>query len=137
MDNVVEKEVFDFILSNIKSSQGITDNKQDDIIKLFINTTCTEIVIRTNRNKFPEDLKYLVINMANTMYELHKANSDSQGSQIIQSMSEDGRKVDFGIDGVTKMKLQLAIQKQLDTQDTLINRYRLLYKVRCPKNEQN
>lgn len=148
--NEVNDNIFNFILENVKLTSNIQDlpkdaseeqkseyNKLIKLISLYINMVCKEIKIRTNRVNFPEDLKYLAIDMTNNMYTQYKSDTNSESNQVIQSMSETGRSVNFGTEDTIKIKLQLLIQRQLDNQNKLINRYRLLYKAVCPKDEQN
>ena len=135
MDNkIIDNQTYQFILQNVKL---LNTNISDNLAEFFINKAITEIVIKTNRNKFPNDLKYLVVDMVNDFYMENKTISDVSNNQVIQSMSEDGRSVNFGLDDLSKMKLQAFIQQKLKDNETLINRYKLLYKVRCPLDEQN
>ena len=149
-NNEVNDDIFNFILENVKLTSNIQDLPKDaseeqkaeydkliKLISLYINMICKEIKIRTNRVNFPEDLKYLAIDMTNNMYTQYKSDTNSESNQVIQSMSETGRSVNFGTEDTIKIKLQLLIQRQLDNQNKLINRYRLLYKAVCPKDEQN
>jgi hypothetical protein len=52
-------------------------------------------------------------------------------------MSEDGRSINFGATEYEKTKMNLFLQQKLAQNETLLKRYRLLYKVRCPLDEQN
>ena len=128
----IDKKVFDFIYESViltidKNSADITQ-----ILTYYINKICTDIIILTNRNKFPEDLKYLVVELTKDAYAMYKSSSDSNTSQNIQSMSEDGRSVSFGSTDEWKAKYNSLIATQLVQNEKIINRYRLLYKVRCP-----
>lgn len=134
MDNVITQELFDFIYKNVLIMLDIQepDNATKQLITLYINSTCQNIVIKTNRTSFPEGLKYLVIEMVTDWYTVNKSNIDTESTQIVQSMSENGRSVNYTIPDNLKSKINLFIQKQLNEQDTLINRYKLLYRTRCP-----
>ena len=144
MDTTLEKEVFDFIYTQVLLLNGITkpneSSSQDDINKYeqlknlltyYINEICNNISIKTNRTKFPEGLKYLAIELTNDAYEMYNSNT-TDNKQSIQSMSETGRTVNFGISDTWKTKYQILINRQLNDNEKLINRYRLLYKMRCP-----
>lgn len=137
MDNILDTELFDFIYNKILTLNNITAPEQNitKIIEYYINDVCTQITIKTNRNKFPKDLKYLAIGMINRAFNLYKSDTTSD-NQNIQSMSETGRSVTFGETDNQKTKYQLLINQELKDNELLINRYRLLYKTRC-SYEQN
>lgn len=122
-------------LNNISEpEEGIADyeklhkeyENQVDIITLYIKAICTNILIKTNRRIFVPELKYVVIDLVND--KLNSTDKSIQDLQSIQSMSEAGRSVNFGVSGVLQTKLNLIVQKQLNENETLINRYKLLYK---------
>lgn len=103
-----------------------TYRRQIELITLYIKAMCTNILIKTNRRMFIPELKYVVIDLVND-----KLNNDKdaiQDMQSIQSMSEAGRSVNFGISNAIQSRLSLIAQKQLDDNEILIRRYRLLYK---------
>lgn len=124
--DIITAELMNFILDNVKLRLEITDASKDSLLTLYINTLCQNITIRTNRKKFPEDLKYVVIDMVVDKFDVNKKDSDIQN---IQSMSENGRSVNYGVSSTTASRLNIIAQKQLDENDKLINRYRLVYKV--------
>ncbi len=133
MDNILDDELFDFIYNQILILNNISkpDSNIEEVIKYCINDICTQITIKTNRNKFPKDLKYLAIDLVNSAFNLYE--TDYNGTQqAIQSMSETGRSVTFGETDNQKTKYQLLIQQKLKDNEVLINRYRLLYRTRCP-----
>lgn len=132
MENVIDDKLIEFMLSNVKKILQITSAEQDEILKLYISIVCQEIIIKTNRNTFPEDLKYLVITLTEQMYNMYVETTDAESNQTVQSMSEQGRAVTFGTPDSMKIKFQLLAQQQIVNNEKLINRYRLLYKVRCP-----
>lgn len=129
----INEDTYEFILEKILVLHR--ESIDIDLIKYLINKTCQEILIKTNRDKFPEDLKYLVIELVNESIELYKKENKS-ATEDIQSMSETGRTITFGASDTWKIKYTAILNKQLESRDRLINRYRLLYKVRCPY-EQN
>ena len=96
------------------------------LLTLYIKIICNNILIRTNRRIFPEKLKYTVIDLVKDKFDSN--NTNSEDIQSIQSMSEAGRSVNFGVSSVISNKLNLIAQKQLDENEILINRFRLLYK---------
>lgn len=132
---IIDSETYNFMFVNIKAlNSGISD----ELITFYIDKAVQEIVIKTNRNKFPIDLKYLAIDLVTDLFTLYKADTNPSDIQGIQSMSEDGRTVNFGINSYDVNKLNSLLTQKLKDNETLINRYRLLYKVRCPlDNEQN
>lgn len=151
MENL-DSELFDFIYNNIILLNDITipaDTATDEekqayiktknIITYMINKMCNEITIMTNRYKFPNDLKYLVTDLVNDLYSLYKSDTSTgtNGTEAVKSMSENGRSVNFGATDTWKTKYDLLVSNQLSTNEKLINKYKLLYKVGCPLNEQN
>lgn len=133
MDNILDTQLFEFIYNKILilNNIQIPDSNVKDIIEYYINDVCTQITIKTNRNKFPKDLKYLAVGMINRAYNLYKSETTSD-DQVIQSMSETGRTVSFGQSDNQKTKYQLLLEQELKNNELLINRYKLLYRTRCP-----
>ena len=123
-ENVISDELMEFILNNVELYLG--ENTYDKkLIILYINMLCQNIIIQTNRNKFPEALRYLVIDLVKDKFDINKPDSEIQS---VQSMSETGRSINFGTSGVLATKLSLIAQKQLEEHTSLINRYRLVYR---------
>lgn len=143
--NIIDEETFLFIYKNVCifnnidwDPQDVTDDDIEGdkyIIIYLINKICQEIVIKTNRNQFPKDLKYLVIDLVNNAFGVIKADHDPSTNQNINSMSEAGRSVSFGATDSWKTKYQMLLDQQMKTNETLINKYKLLYKVECPYGE--
>lgn len=122
--NVISNELMKFILNNVELYLG--ENTYDEkLIILYINMLCQNIIIQTNRHKFPEALRYLVIDLVKDKFDINKTDSEIQS---VQSMSETGRSINFGTSGVLASKLNLIAQKQLEEHTSLINRYRLVYR---------
>lgn len=142
--NVIDDELFNFILTNVKLLLNIKEPDSDSteqqkelyehtikIITLYINIICQNICIKTNRINFPKDLKYLVIESCLDAYNLYIQDSTPDSNNSIQSMSEEGRTVSFGISDTIKTKFQLLAQQKINDNNNLINKYKLLYKVEC------
>ena len=100
--------------------------KDDNLLKLYINMICQDILIQTNRTVFPEDLKYLVVNLVAEKFDTSKSDTELQ---VVKSLTETDKSTEFELAGIQKTKLQLIVTKQLKQNETLINRYKLLYKV--------
>lgn len=130
---VIDTNTYGFIVNNIKL---LNPDVNEEIIKFYIDKVVKEITIKTNRVKFPSDLKYLVIDLVNDTFAINKMNTNSQEAQSIKSMTEQDRKVDFGIDSYSQTRFNLLLQQKLEDNQKLINRYRLLYKV-VEKNAEN
>ena len=130
---IIDTNTYGFIVNNIKL---LNPDVNEEIIKFYIDKVIQEITTKTNRIKFPSDLKYLVIDLVNDTFAINKMNTNSQEAQSIKSMSEQDRKVDFGIDSYSQTRFNLLLQQKLEDNQKLINRYRLLYKV-VDKNAEN
>ena len=124
-DRGISKELIESILKNVKLLEGITDSNKDEVLKLYINIICSKILEKTNRRVFPKELEYIVVEMTQNDY---KSNLPSDELQGVQKMSEAGRSVDFGVDETTSKKIELYVSKKLFDYDTIINRYKLLYR---------
>lgn len=123
---IIDTSTNGFILNNIKL---LNPDVKEEILKFYINKAIQEITIKTNRIKFPDDLKYLVIDLVNDMLAINNMNTNSQEAQSIKSMTEQDRKVDFGLDSYSQTRFNLLLQQKLLDNEKLINRYRLMYKV--------
>ena len=129
---IIDTSTNGFILNNIKL---LNPDVKEEILKFYINKAIQEITIKTNRIKFPDDLRYLVIDLINDMFAINNMNTNSQEAQSIKSMTEQDRKVDFGLDSYSQTRFNLLLQQKLLDNEKLINRYRLMYKVVKPNAE--
>lgn len=127
-DNNITNELLEEILRNVKLILNIKDNSKDALLQLYINALCTNILIKTNRRKFLPEMKYIIIDLVVDKLD-NNINSSSKDLNEIQSMSEAGRSVNFGVSSVVASRLNLLAQKQLDENDNLINKFKLLYKI--------
>ena len=124
-DRGITDELIHDILLNVKVMKSIGDSSYDNVLKLYIKLICEKILDRTNRRIFPKNLAYLVVDMVVDKYE---SNLPITNIQWIQSMSETGRSVNFGVDSVTASKLNLLAQQKVNEYEILLGKYRLLYK---------
>ena len=142
-DKYIDEETFLFIYRNVCKQNDIQYSNADihdpDIanenytIIYMINKVVYDICIITNRNSFPVDLKYLVVDMVNDDYTtINSPSSSSNAEQGIKSMSEAGRSVTFGATDSWQKKYDLLLQQQLQDRMNQINKFKLLYKVECP-----
>lgn len=129
---IIDTSTNGFILNNVKL---LNPDVKEEILKFYINKAIQEITIKTNRIKFPDDLRYLVIDLINDMFAINNMNTNSQEAQSIKSMTEQDRKVDFGLDSYSQTRFNLLLQQKLLDNEKLINRYRLMYKVVKPNAE--
>ena len=128
MDNGITQELITDILNNVKILLGLEDTSKDTLLTLYITILCNNILIKTNRRVFPKQLKYVVINLTVDMFDMNNSRN-IEDIQTIQSMSEYDRSVNFGVSDILKARLNAIAIKQLDENEKLINRYKLLYRV--------
>ena len=128
MDNGITQELITDILNSVKIILGIKDTEKDELLTLYINIICNNILIATNRRKFVKELKYVVINLVIDKFDENNARN-IEDIQTIQSMSEYDRSVNFGVSDILKSRLNAIATKQLEENQKLINRYKLLYRV--------
>ena len=142
---IIDEETFLFIYKNVCIFNNIPYTNDDidnpDIsgdnykVIYLINKTAQQIVILTNRNQFPTDLKYLVVDLVNNAYGVISADADPSSVQGITSMSEAGRSISYGASQSWQSKYNMLLEQQMKTNESLINKYKLLYKVGCPYGE--
>ena len=131
---IIDTETYQFIVQNVKL---LNNDIPDELLTYFIDETIHNLTINTNRAKFPKGLRYLAIDIVNDLYKESQANTDPNSTNTIQSMSEDGRNVTFGASDYEKTRMNLYLQQKIANNEMLIKRFRLLYKVRCPLDEQD
>lgn len=120
-DNETE---FDY-LSNVKLLLGISDDKTDGILQLYISITRNEILNYCNISELPSALNYTLCEMVVNVYrDNQKNNATSSVVGNISSISEDGRSVSF----TNGSEIKTAIQDRI-TKTTELNRYRKLFRV--------
>ena len=128
-DKGITEELIQEILENVKLELNLTDSSKDDLLTLYIKIICNNLVIYTNRRTFVPDMKYLVVDLVKDKFDFN--NSTGTGDtdiQSIQSMSEAGRSVNFGVSSTVANRLNLIAQRQIEENKLLINRFKLLYK---------
>lgn len=118
--------------SNSKTSEQIEYEHKIYLLVLYIKMICNNILIKTRRKVFPRELKDVVVNL---VVDKFNSNTPDNEMQQIQSMTEYDRTVNFGVSSITKTKLEMMARKQLDEYDSLINEYRLLYRVNIQPKE--
>ena len=134
----ITDELINEILDNLLLLLGVSEPDENapekdlieyeikvDVLKYLITETCVKTLIRTRRETFPEALKYLVTDVVKYIYT---TDIDDEDLSAIQSMSEAGRSISYGVSTVIQAKVSASIQKQLDERDRLIYEYRLMYK---------
>ena len=132
MDN---SEFISEILKDFKLLNGINNASNDDLFTLYIKEAVQTILNLTNRYKFPMELRYVVLNLANDFYTDNSLLGKITGSETtgnIKSISEAGRQVTFGSAEESTINSLLSdfINQKLQLQMKEISRYRLLYKVK-------
>ena len=123
---IIDANTYDFILHNAKL---MNKDYNEEILIFYIDKVINDITIKTNRNKFPTDLKYLVVDLIGDLLDTNKVINNSSEQQGIQSLSENGRSVNFGMDSFSQSRFNMLLQQKISDNEKLINRYRLLYKV--------
>lgn len=135
-DKGITIELIRDILSNVKLVLNITDISKDNLLILYIDMICNKILLKVNRRMFPIELKYIVIDLVKNAYimylnDLKGINDIGTSNNSVQSMSEAGRSVSFGATNISNdlaNKLNVLAQKQIDENEFLINKKKLLYK---------
>lgn len=122
----ITSELINFILTNVKLELGLEDTSKDALLTLYIDTICHNFLIITNRKVFPEAAKYLMIDLVKDKFDVN--NTAAPELQAIQSMSEYDRTVNFGVTSTVAAKLNLIAQKQLEANERLISKFKLLYR---------
>lgn len=126
MDNGITQELINFIVTNAKVILGITDTSKDNLLTLYATMLCNNVLIKINRRKFPEALKYVMIDLVKDKFDSN--NKEDPELKTIQSMSEYDRSVSLGASDILKARLNLIAQRQLDENEKIINKFKLLYK---------
>ena len=119
-DNETE---FDF-LPNIKLLLGITDDKSDEILQLYISIMEREILNYCNLSELPPALNYTLCQMVADLYNDNRKNTSGKIVGNVSSVSEDGRTVSF----TSGSELKTAIEDRITRTDEL-KRYRKLFRV--------
>lgn len=122
----IDDRIINEIVENVKDLSDITDAKSIKILTIYAELICNRALIYTNRTKFPEDMKYVIIDLLKLKFDSEKPSAEIQE---IQSMSEAGRSINYGVSSVLQNKLNLLAQQQIDENKILLNRFRLVYKI--------
>jgi hypothetical protein len=125
-DNGITQELINFIVTNVKVILGITDTSKDSLLTLYATMLCNNVLIKLNRRRFPEALKYVMVDLVKDKFDSN--NKEDPELKAIQSMTEYDRSVSLGASDVLKARLNLIAKQQLDANEQVINRFKLLYK---------
>lgn len=136
-DKGITTELIQDILNSVKLVLNLEDTSKDNLLTLYIDIICNRLLIRTNRKVFVPDLKYVVVSLVENAYimylnDLKGIGDITNSGKSIQSMSEAGRSVSFGatnVSGDLTNRLNQLAQKQIEENDLLINKFKLLYKI--------
>lgn len=129
VDNGITDELLNDILQNVKLILNIKDSSTDKLLLFYINSLCVNMLTKTNRRIFLSEMKYVIIDLVIDKYSGIKNIVDGNDLSSIQSMSEAGRSVNFGVPTVIASRLSLLAQQQLNENTLLINKFKLLYKI--------
>lgn len=124
-DRGITDELVDEIAEYVKLADTKIDN--DELLRIYIQAICTNILNKTNRRMFTPELKYVVMDLVIDKFSTNNLGSN-EDLQSIQSMSEDGRSVNFGVSNVIVNRLNLLAQKQLQDNENTIGKFKLLYR---------
>lgn len=122
----ITTELINFIVTNVKLISGIEDTSQDNLLILYATMLCNNFLIKTNRRVFPDRAKYLMIDLTKDKFDVN--NTSDPELNAIRSMSEEGRNVNFGASSILENKLNLIARKQLEDNENLVNKFKLLYR---------
>lgn len=123
-DRGITDKLIDEIVEYVKLTSTI-DN--DEVLRVYTEAICTNILIKTNRRMFTPELKYVVMTLVKDKF-IEENTDINNDAQSIQSMSEDGRTVNFGVSDLMKAKLNLLAEKQITENENIIGKFKLLYK---------
>ena len=140
-DQGITPELIKDIVDNVKfisfikePGEGATEEEiqeYNNLIQLFevyVEMICHNILIYTNRDMFPSELKYVVARMVKEQFIVDDTNKPNAQVQTITKMSEAGRSVDFGINSTVSAYLQQLAASQVQSSKVLLTRYKLLYR---------
>ena len=128
MDN---NEIINDILKDFKLLNSIDNPNNDNLFILYIKEAVQQILNLTNRYKFPEELRYVVLDIAEDFYTnnaILKKITNSETTGNIKSISEAGRQVTFGSaeESTINSLLSNYINQQLQMRMKEIYRYLIL-----------
>lgn len=114
----MKDDIKDYVNTLLEGSEiTISENRLSFLIDDFYD----EVLIYCNRTDFPEQLERIT---AKIIYSyLVQNNSQSGSGARISSISEDGRTVNFDLNGIT------IDEKNQIYATTLLNRFKKLYRV--------
>lgn len=132
--DIIDNQVKNNMLNKLRS---LNLNIKDSDLEYALNKSINNILIKTHRNKFPKALSFLAVDIAEDSLKAILIENNPGDNQTVQSMSETGRSITLGFDDFTKAKLELLVNEKIKENSELINQYKLLYKVRCPIDEED
>ena len=122
------------ILKDFKTYNDIKNqDDKENLFKLYVDKATQTILNLTNRIKFPEPLRYIVLDLMNDFFDIAKSKNNetpTTNTSDISSMSEAGRSISFGNQSATYYSTLISkhIDEQLEIRRKEIYRYRLLYR---------
>lgn len=119
----IDRQLITRVLMKTKLLLGINNYELDNLLMLYIESACRTICDKTNRNKFPEDLEYIVIDLVVNRYNSSKKESDISA---IQSITETDRSITYML--TNQNRLNTWFNSQMKDYETVISRYKLVYR---------
>lgn len=114
----MKDDIKDYVNTLLEDS-GITIS--DNRLSFLVDDFYDEVLIYCNRTDFPEQLERVTAKII--FAYLQNANSVSGSGSRVSSISEDGRTVNFDLNGIT------IDEKNQIYATTLLNRFKKLYRV--------
>lgn len=119
-------ESFDY-LGTMKVLLGMEDDTMDSILQVYLDITIQSILNYCNIFELPSALNYVACELACDAFRDNNAKNDIGGVVgNVQSITEDGRKVDFGTSSTTYIK---SYVDDRITRLRELNRFKKLYRV--------
>ena len=124
-------ESFDY-LGTMKVLLGVEGDSLDSILQVYLDITVQSILNYCNIFELPSALNYVACQLACDAYRDSNAkNGTGQIVGNVESITEDGRKVDFGSPSYIRTYINERITRLRE-----LNRFKKLYRVSGESNER-
>lgn len=114
------QDINSVVAARIKALRKVPDDFSDDELAYYISKAESRLKNLLGRNDIPDELFYVLVDMAAGMYLSDKKGMETYGSQPIKSISEGDTAVSYG----TESEYDALVKRLIYPEEAILSRFR-------------
>lgn len=114
------EEIRGAVAARIRTLRNVPDDFSDEELAYYISKAEFRLKNLLGRNDIPDELFYVLVDMAAGMYLSDKKGMETYGSQPIKSISEGDTAVSYG----TESEYDTLVKRLVNPEETILSRFR-------------